>query len=161
MCNTFQSRILTSRLREGKKRKLDGAIDTDTANTNVHHDNPQQTSTFTAANEGDIDAFYEALSSCGTKPAILSLVPKYSSSYVPKCLLGAFPQPFTMLHKPAYMELEYHDLLKACESVKIEVTVEMAHAVEKETRLQSSSKLLQAAPGETLHLNHSHAYFTK
>jgi hypothetical protein len=57
------------------------------------------------------------------------------------------------------MELEYHDLLKACESVKIEVTVEMAHAVEKETRLQSSSKLLQAAPGETLHLNHSHAYF--
>jgi hypothetical protein len=30
----------------GKKRKLDGAIDTDTANTNVHHDNPQQTSIY-------------------------------------------------------------------------------------------------------------------
>ena len=46
-----------------------------------------------------------------------------------------------MLHKPSYMELEYHELLEACEAVKVDITREMALAIEKETRLQSNSKL--------------------
>ena len=126
---------------KAKKRKLDDAIDTDTATMKIHQDSPQQMSAVTPANVADIDAFYDTLGSCGTKPAMLSLVPKYSSSYVPKRMLGAFPQPLPMLHKPVYMELEYHELLKVCESVTVEVTEEMALAVEKETRLQSNSKL--------------------
>ena len=52
-----------------------------------------------------------------------------------------FPEPLSMLHKPAYMELEYHELLEACEAVKVDITKEMALAIEKETRLQSNSKL--------------------
>ena len=39
-----------------------------------------------------------------------------------------------MPHKPAYMELEHHELLNVCKSVKVEVTQEMAHGVEKETQ---------------------------
>ena len=121
-----------------KKRKLDDATDSDPAGVKIRQHTPVQAS---AVTEADIDGFYDAISKCGTKPAILSLVPKYSSSYVPKRLLGTFPQPLPLLHKPSYLELEYNELLKACESVKIEVTDEMAIAVEKETRLQAKSKL--------------------
>lgn len=65
-------------------------------------------------------------------------VPKYLSSYVPKRLLGTFEQPLPLLHKPSYMELEYNELLKACESVKVEVIDEMAIAVEKEPGFKPS-----------------------
>ena len=51
------------------------------------------------------------------------------------------PEPLSMLHKPTYMELEYHELLEACKAVKVDITREMALAIEKETRLQSNSKL--------------------
>ena len=37
--------------------------------------------------------------------------------------------------------MEYHELLKVCETVEINVTNEMAIAVEKATRNQSNSKL--------------------
>ena len=72
---------------------------------------------------------------------VLSLVPKDFPSYVSKRLLGTFPQTLPLLHKPSYLDLEYHELLKACTSVKVEVTEEMAIAVEKGTRLQTNSKL--------------------
>ena len=39
------------------------------------------------------------------------------------------------------MDLEYHELLKVCESLNIEIIKEMALTVEKETMLRSSSKL--------------------
>ena len=43
--------------------------------------------------------------------------------------------------KPSYLDLEYHELLKACESVKAEVAEGMAIAVEKKNRLQANSNL--------------------
>lgn len=61
--------------------------------------------------DADISAFYDTLAACGTKPALLSIVPKYSSNYMPKWLLDAFPEPLSMLHKLAYMEVEYHELV--------------------------------------------------
>lgn len=75
------------------------------------------------------------------KPAILSLIPKYSSSYIPKVVLTTFPQPLPLLHQPEYLDLQYHKLLKVCESVKVNITNDMAIAVERETRLQSNSTL--------------------
>ena len=68
------------------------------------------------------------LSRYGTKPATL-----YLPSYVSKRLLGTLPQPLPLLSKPSYLDLEYHELLKACESVKVEVAEGMAIAVEKKT----------------------------
>ena len=89
----------------------------------------------------DVHTFHDILSKCDTKPAILSLVPDYSTSYVPKCFLDAFPKSLSLLHQPEYVELEYHMLLDVCDSVNVEIREEMAVAVEKETRLQSNSKL--------------------
>ena len=74
------------------------------------------------------------LSRCGTKLATL-----YSPSYVSKRLLGTLPQPLPLLSKSSYLDLEYHELLKARESVKAEVAEGMAIAVEK--KKQTSSQL--------------------
>ena len=119
-----------------KKRKLDEAI----ANTGVSQSAPTQSSQCIIT-DADICAFYDTLSLCGTRPAILSIIPKFSSNYVPKRFLEAFPEPLSMLYKPEYMELEYHELLEVCEEVKVDITNEMALAIERETRLQSNSKL--------------------
>lgn len=119
-----------------KKRKLDEAI----ANTGVSQSAPTQSSQGIIT-DADICAFYDTLSLCGTRPAILSIIPKFSSNYVPKRFLEAFPEPLSMLYKPEYMELEYHELLEVCEEVKVDITNEMALAIERETRLQSNSKL--------------------
>ena len=87
----------------GKKRKLDHVIDSDTTAPKKTKKTPHQVSIVTP----DSDAFIDALCtcSCGIKPAILYLVPKYMymylASYVSKNLLDAFPQSLPMLHEPA------------------------------------------------------------
>jgi len=102
---------------------------------------PKQTSPVATVTDANISAFYDTLATCGTKPALLSIIPKFSSNYVAKRLLDAFPEPLSMLHKPAYMKLEYHELLEACEAMTVDITKEMALAIENETRLQSNLKL--------------------
>ena len=89
----------------------------------------------------DLNAFFNDLSSAGSRPAILSLVPSYCSAYVPKRLLPTFPEPLSFLHRSDCMTMEYHELLKACEAVEITVTKEMSNAIEEETRNQANSKL--------------------
>ena len=126
----------------GKKRKFDDAINCESTAQNESQTmaTPHRLSPLTPASE-NIDDLYKAISECDTKPAILSLADEYSTSYVPKRFLDNFPQPLSLLYQPAYMELEYHMLLKECESVKIQISEEMALAVEKETRSQSKFKL--------------------
>ena len=65
----------------------------------------------------------------------------YIYIYVPKVSLPTFPQPLTSLRNPANCKLNYPDLLEACDNVSIEVTDDMAQAVEKETRKQSKTAL--------------------
>ena len=52
-----------------------------------------------------------------------------------------FPQPLPLLHQSEYLDMEYHMLLKVCESIEINITDEMVVAIECETRNQSNSKL--------------------
>ena len=66
MPSPFQLRISTSPLQEREKNNT-------WCYHNCHHENPPRYSTanidITPANEADIDASYDALISCGTKPA--------------------------------------------------------------------------------------------
>jgi len=76
----------------------------------------------------------EDLLSCGgTKPLVLSLVPQYSDSYVPKSSLENFPKPLKSLQQAECLKLSYTDLLDICESIEIQITDDMAKAVERET----------------------------
>ena len=120
----------------GKKRKLDDMIDISesTEEVSILANDSKPT-------DSEMEQFFANLNLCETKPAILSLIPKYSDAYVPKLSLCTLPQPLISLHKSDYIKLEYNDLLNVCEKVSLEFTSEMAKSVELETRLQSKSKL--------------------
>ena len=123
---------------KGKKRKLDEAIDQDTDPTNITEVSVARGK---VPSESEMDLLFENLSFSGTKPAILSLIPKYADSYMPKSSSSDFPQPLKSLKQSSYVDLDYHELLKVCESASVEITAEMAKLVEKATRSQSQSKL--------------------
>ena len=89
----------------------------------------------------ELNEFFDKLSKCNTKPAILSTVPEYALGYVPKSSLDSFTRPLQSLYQPEYLGLKFTDLLTVCESVEIQVTAEMADMAEKETRKQSNCKL--------------------
>jgi len=50
----------------------------------------------------------------GTKPGVFSLVPDFSSSYIPASSLEVFLIFLNFLHKPSYFQLQYNEL---CETV--------------------------------------------
>ena len=125
---------------KGKKRKLDNATD----NSPLFTTAPQHALPIPvkpALSTDAYDSFDEQLSESGTKPEILSLIPKYSSDYVPKQLLPSFPQPLQSLHDPEIMKLGYLQLLNKCELQETEISSNMAESVERETRQQSNFKL--------------------
>ena len=49
-------------------------------------------------NHGELEDFFNKLSTYGTKPAILSVVDPFASNYIPKCTLPNFPQPLQELY---------------------------------------------------------------
>ena len=91
--------------------------------------------------QSEVVSFFENLSKCGSKPAILSLVHPYSDNYVPKAVQPSFPRPLPELYDVKYLKYSYTELLAACEETEIIVTEQMAVAVETETRAQSKSNL--------------------
>ncbi len=130
---------LTLPLLKVKKKKLDEVIDSNKL--------PEISSVSTpdvvlkVPTKKEKDSFYKELSQAGTKPAILSLIPGYSSSYVPKTFLPEFPLPLTALYDPNCLKLSFDELLKKCDSIEIVLTSDMVELVEKETREQVKSKL--------------------
>ena len=89
----------------------------------------------------DLKSLFLQLSKCGSKPAILSLVPEYAHNYTPKSTMANYPKPLQSLHEPKFLQLSYVDLLSACKEVDLQVTTEMVLGVESCTRNQSRSKL--------------------
>ena len=122
---------------KGKKRKLDEIID----GNEQQRDDPKVHIRGKKSTESELALLFENLSCGGTKPGILSLVSKFSDSYVPKSLCSDFPQPLNSLKESSYLQLSYHELLAKCESVSVEISKEMAEKVEQATRSQSHSKL--------------------
>ena len=122
----------------GKKRKLDEIIDA----TEPSMSKCSKTYPATGENstESEMANFFESLSNCKTKPAVLSVVPMFSENYVPKSSLVTFPKPLTTLYQSDFLQLNYDKLLEHCESVLVDITQEMANTVEQETRAQSQSK---------------------
>ncbi len=123
-----------------KKRKLDEAIDCgDSTDLN---DDKTPADKVPLCNKKELESFYDSLSESNTRPAILSLIPKYSSTYVPKhTMLNEFPQSLQLLYDPNLLKLNYSELLQKCELVNIAVTEGMALNVEQSTREQHNSSL--------------------
>ena len=93
-----------------------------------------------ALTDSELQLLFENLSSGSTKPGILSLVLKFSDSYVPKSLSAGFAQPLSSLKEPSCLQMNYLELLTKCELVTVDISGEMAENVEQATRSQSHSK---------------------
>ena len=130
---------------KGKKRKLDEMLEkspppdcdenSEESIPGVKHACPPM--------DADFNLLLENLSIAGTKPGVMSLVPTFSDNYIPKASKGCFPIVLRSLQKPSHIRMKYDELLEACESVFMSLTVtdEMAMNVEKETRAQFKSSL--------------------
>ncbi|KAL1276487.1 hypothetical protein QQF64_036110 [Cirrhinus molitorella] len=92
---------------------------------------------------------YSHLSKCCTqdgqiiKPAVLSVVSEYASSYVPKIVMLGLPEPLTTLYDKQAREVSLEVLQDRAEAVfeDISVTKEQSDIVEEETRAQSKSRI--------------------
>ena len=117
-----------------KKRKLDQAI---AESSPVNH-GPKQRKLPVVH---ELDTFFPNLSRTGTKPAILSLVPKFAKSYRPKVLDSKYPTVLSELYNEESGSLLRGELQK-CEDVfqNVTVTAEEALNCEKVTRQQANSK---------------------
>ena len=124
---------------KGKKIKLTEAIGS--GETTQTQDIEQTQKCATTPSHEEMDAFFESLSGCNTKPAVLALIPKHSDRYISKSSLLQYPQQFESIFDPQCLRLKYHDLLKVCESLQITVSQSMAEAVEAQTQSQHKSKL--------------------
>lgn len=91
----------------------------------------------------EANAFFKALHDCGSRSAILSVMPPFSDNFVPKPVTNVFPQVLTELRDENTFKLNFAELLEHCKGIrpKISVTQEQADAVETETRDQANSKL--------------------
>ena len=78
--------------------------------------------------------FYAKLNDCKTKPAALSLVHPYSESLVIKS--RDLPRT-TDLYDNKYLDLEYHELIKECSQVTLNISDVDIKLIEKDTRNQS------------------------
>ena len=126
------------------KRNIDAVIDTGDTVQLSRLSSPsthERQSTTTTPSDSHLEDFYEKLSPTGTKPAILSLISNiHLFTYQNDCFLHSTALT-TPLHWSDYLDMEYHMLLKVCESNEVNITDEMAVVIENETRNQSNSKL--------------------
>ena len=58
-------------------------------------------------------------SKCGTKPAILSIVPGYTKSFEPSLLKSSYPQSLKDLYKIKHVTLNYKEFIDICSNVDI------------------------------------------
>ena len=132
---------------QAKRKKIDEAIqdENEVPNTNqasASSDVHQHDLDFCSRpTELELKSFFDKISRCKSKPAILSLIPDYQDRYISKSSLPSFPVCLNDLYDPSLALANYSDLLQRSESVQVEVNEEMVRNVEEATRKQSKSRL--------------------
>ncbi len=77
----------------------------------------------------EVNGLYSRLSKCKSKPSILSLIPNYSSSYLPKSLHPDLPPVLpTSLFDSDKLKMNYFELLKVSADTEINVSPEQCIA---------------------------------
>ena len=116
------------------KKNLDAKVVnyTDTENAPVSQKSCFEKYATPTSNE--LNSFFNKLSKCGTKPAILSVVPGYYNEYAPQLLTEPYPKSQLNLYDSKFAYLNYKELFDYCQNVNITVTAEVT------TRKQHLSK---------------------
>ena len=122
------------------KKNLDAKIVnyTDTENAPVTQKSCFEKYATPTSNE--LNSFFNKLSKCGTKPAILSIVPGYCNEYAPQLLTKSYPKSLSDLYDSKLACLNYKELVDYCQNVNITMTAEQQSNVEVTTRKQHLSK---------------------
>ena len=122
------------------KKNLDAKVVnyTDTENAPVSQKSCFEKYATPTSNE--LNSFFNKLSKCGTKPAILSVVPGYYNEYAPQLLTEPYPKSQLNLYDSKFAYLNYKELFDYCQNVNITVTAEQQSNVEVATRKQHLSK---------------------
>ena len=91
--------------------------------------------------ELEMTQFYQSISKCGSKAAILSLVEPFSDAYVPREFSKEFPQLIPDFRDTSCINLPYAELLVKCKEIKNDIKVSKDQSVfaERETRVQSKN----------------------
>ena len=89
----------------------------------------------------ELEDFFQKISKCGSKPAVLSLVNPFSDAYVPRDFNEEFSPLISDFVDTSCFNLPYDELLVKCREVKssINVSKEQSLIAEKETHNQSQS----------------------
>ena len=88
--------------------------------------------------------FLNNLQSCGTKPAILSIIEQYATLYVPKSLHAELPKDLSCLYDSNLLKMDFAHLLELSEEkfkTCYEVNEAQHIAVEENTRKKFSSRM--------------------
>ncbi len=103
-----------------------------------------RTPTYPPLNDDEQNNLYKLLAETGTKPAILSVIPKYSDNYVP--ISASLPPSLQTLYKPAHENLEPDKLKELCIETKSNITIteEQVDKIAANTINQSKSKIWYA-----------------
>ena len=122
------------------KKNLDAKVVnyTDTENAPVSQKSCFEKYATPTSNE--LNSFFNKLSKCGTKPAILSIVPGYCNEYAPQLLTKSYPKSLSDLYDSKLACLNYKELVDYCQNVNITMTAEQQSNVEVTTRKQHLSK---------------------
>ncbi|KAI8519156.1 hypothetical protein Bbelb_024130 [Branchiostoma belcheri] len=85
-------------------------------------------------NDAELEALYQNLDKVKYRPVVLSLVNPYSDSFLPKSI---DVPTITDLSDNKYLNMNYHDLMQACEKVDIQLSEIERDAIEEDTRNQA------------------------
>ena len=100
-------------------------------------------SSVAAPSETELNEFFISINKCSSKPAILSLIPDYADSYVPKSLSPELPDVLSNLYDKGLVNADYPILLKKAEDIvrQLPVIEKQQALVEERTRGQANSRL--------------------
>ncbi|XP_044169839.1 uncharacterized protein LOC114950648 [Acropora millepora] len=100
-------------------------------------------SSVAAPSETELNEFFISINKCSSKPAILSLIPDYADSYVPKSLSPELPDVLSNLYDKDLANADYPTLLKKAEDIvrQLQVIKKQQALVEERTRGQANSRL--------------------
>lgn len=87
-----------------------------------------------AAEIEEVSEFYKKLNACNTKAAILSLNGPYADQFISK---SRNVPVLTDLYDSVNLDLQYHELLRKCLEVKVDISEKEIDIVEKDTRAQA------------------------
>ena len=94
--------------------------------------------------DDQLSSFFDELNISGEKPAILSIIPPYDNSYVPKIISGTLPKMVTDIYNSNLSHFNIDDLRMYCSGVGIyfvNITIDQQREVETLTRLQAENPL--------------------